>query len=244
MFPLSEEKLSFLEIAKYWSREIRPPASRDELLATLEAAWWRGEVVGKSPRTRLQLLQIMFGLRESQSYQGIVFVTPNDLGRPVGTGLKDDEAKVVDLSPRINVPGETDHWTEDACAAAFSELARAPSVQHFPIASPVLASIELAREEFFTWIERRGFHAPTFWNAANVSEYRTGAPGRPSSSHLVEAELDRRISSGTRSGSAAKEAESLADWLKSTHPKLPPMTKKTILNRFRIKIRGHVNARN
>jgi hypothetical protein len=243
MVPRSEDKLSFLKIAEYWSREIQPPASRDELLASLEAAWWRAELVAKSPRTRLQLLQTMFGSRESQSYGGIVFVTPNDAGRPVITELEDGEVG-VDLSPRINVPSEADDWTEESCATAFLELAQAPSIQHFPIASPVLASIELAREEFFTWIERRGFHAPTFWNAANVSEYRTGAPGRPSSSHLVEAELDRRISSGTRPGSAAKEAESLADWLKNTHPKLPPMTKKTILNRFRIKIRGHVNARN
>jgi hypothetical protein len=246
MFPRSEEKLSFLKIAEYWSREIRPPASRDELLASLEAAWWRGELVGESPRTRLQLLKIMFSSRESPSYQGIVFVAPNDPGRPVIAELEDGEVG-VDVSPRINVPSEADDWTEDTCAAAFSQLAEAPSLQHFPIVSPVLASIELTHEEFFQWIEARGFDAPKFWkrvSAADLSDYRTGAPGRPSSSQLVEAELDRRISEGTRSSSVTEEAKLLADWLKKNYPKLPQMTPKTIPNKFRSKLRDHVNARN
>jgi hypothetical protein len=246
MFPRSEEKLSFLKIAEYWSREIQPPASRDELLTSLEAAWWRGELIGKSPPTRLQLLQIMFGSRESQSYQGIFFVTPNDPGRPVTTELKDGAVE-VDLSPRIIVPYEADDWTEDSCAAAFSRLAEAPSVQHFPIVSHVLASIELSPEEFFRWVEASGFDVPKFWkrdSAGNASEYRTGAPGRPSSSQLVEAELDRRAASGIRSSSATKEAEYLAGWLKITHPLAPQMSAKTILNKLRDKIRVHVNARN
>jgi hypothetical protein len=244
MFPRSEEKLSFLKIAEYWSREI--PASRDDLLASLEAAWWRGELIGKSPKTRLQLLQTMFGSRESQSYRGIVFVTPIDPGRPVTSELKDGEVR-VDPSPRINVPCEADDWTEDSCATAFSELAEVPSIQHFPIVSPLLASIELAHEEFLRWVEARGFDVPRFWkrnSAAHVSDYRTGAPGRPSSSHLVEAELDRRISEGTRSSNATKEAKLLAEWLKNTHPSLPPMTAKTIHNKFRNKLRDHINARN
>jgi hypothetical protein len=154
MFPRSEEKLSFLNIAEYWSREGRPPASRDELLACLEAAWWRGELVGRAPRTRLQLLKMMFGSRESQSYQGIVFVAPNDSGRAAIAELKDGEVK-VDLSPRICVPCEADDWTEDSCAHAFLRLAEAPSLQHFPVVSPVLCSIEVAREEFFQWVEAR-----------------------------------------------------------------------------------------
>jgi hypothetical protein len=245
MFPRSEEKLSFLKIAEYWSREIRPLASRDELLAILEAAWWRGELIGKSPRTRLQLLQIMFGFRESPPYQGIVFVTPNDPGRPAVTELKNGEVG-VDQSPRINVPCEAEDWTEDSCATAFSGLAEASSRKHFPIVSPVLCSIEVAREEFLRWVEARGFDVPRFWkrnSAAHVSDYRTGAPGRPSSSHLVEAELDRRISEGTCSSNATKEAKLLAEWLKNTHPSLPPMTAKTIHNTFRKKLRDHINAR-
>jgi hypothetical protein len=174
MFPRSEEKLSFLKIAEYWSREIRPLASRDELLAILEAAWWRGELIGKSPRTRLQLLQIMFGFRESPPYQGIVFVTPNDPGRPAVTELKNGEVG-VDQSPRINVPCEAEDWTEDSCATAFSGLAEASSRKHFPIVSPVLCSIEVAREDFFQWVEARGFVAPKFWKRIEaVSADRPG----------------------------------------------------------------------
>jgi hypothetical protein len=59
---------------------------------------------------------------------------------------------------------------------------------------------------------------------------------------LVKAELDRRIAEGIRSSNVTKEAELLAEWLKNNHAKLPQMTAKTILNRFRRELRDHVNA--
>ena len=46
MFPIpSRRKLSFIEIAKYWSGEITPSVSPQELRITLSKAWWRGELV-------------------------------------------------------------------------------------------------------------------------------------------------------------------------------------------------------
>ena len=46
MFPIpSGRKLSFVEIAKYWSREISPSASPRELRDAISKAWWRGELV-------------------------------------------------------------------------------------------------------------------------------------------------------------------------------------------------------
>jgi hypothetical protein len=252
MFPLSAERLSFLEIAKYWAREIQPPASQNELLAKLESAWWRGEIVGISPTTRLDCLATMYRMRHQQGLTAVVFVTRNDPARPPVTELEDGSAE-VDLSPRISVPSEIEEWTEDTCAAAFSALAdapfteaEAPSIRYFPIFSPVLSAIELTSEEFFRWVATRHFDVPKFWrrnNAANVSDYRTGAPGRPTSSHLVEAELDRRIATGTVASGILKEARSLVNWLKSTHPFSPPMGEKTIKNQFSQKIRNHINAR-
>jgi hypothetical protein len=60
VFPIAESTLSFGEIADYWSREIRPSASPNELLSTLVSAWWLGELRGDSKHSPLQLLKIMF----------------------------------------------------------------------------------------------------------------------------------------------------------------------------------------
>jgi hypothetical protein len=161
MFPLSADKLSFRGIAEFWSREIQPPASRDELVDEMEAAWWRGELVAASGMTRLQLLRTMFAQRASTSLEGIVFVTTNDPEQHVVTERANGEVW-VDVTPRITVPRETDQWTEESCAGAFEDLAKLPSREHFPGLSVSLHFIELTREEFFRWVKRHG-SVPTFW---------------------------------------------------------------------------------
>lgn len=62
---------------------------------------------------------------------------------------------------------------------------------------------------------------------------RTGAPGRPSSMHLVRQEHARRLQAGKAEASLAAEARYLARWLRDTHPGEPPPTQKTIENRIR-----------
>ncbi len=180
MFPLSAEKLSFLEIAKYWSREIQPSASWDELLASLEKAWWKGEIVGISPTTRLKCLAAVYEKWNRQELADIVFVTPDDPGRPVKTELEDGCVNYDFSQKRISVPTKIEDWTEDSCAAAFSALAeapltesKAPSDRYFPIFSPILSAIELTSEEFFRWVEMHNFDVPKFWrrtSSANVSD--------------------------------------------------------------------------
>lgn len=63
--------------------------------------------------------------------------------------------------------------------------------------------------------------------------YRTGAPGRPSSAHLVKQEFQRRADAGELCDSLTQEAEYLSRWLVATFPNAPPMTQKTISNKFR-----------
>ena len=53
MFPIAKPALSFGEISDYWSREISPPASSNELLNILVSAWWLGELRGGSVNSRL-----------------------------------------------------------------------------------------------------------------------------------------------------------------------------------------------
>jgi hypothetical protein len=63
--------------------------------------------------------------------------------------------------------------------------------------------------------------------------YSTGAPGRPSSKHLVKPELRRRAENGLLLSTLTEEAGHLSRWLEETHPGAPPMTQKTIENSLR-----------
>lgn len=63
--------------------------------------------------------------------------------------------------------------------------------------------------------------------------YRSGAPGKPSSMHLVEAEFAARIERGEVAETLAREAETLAKWREREHPQSPGLTAKTIENRIR-----------
>jgi len=61
----------------------------------------------------------------------------------------------------------------------------------------------------------------------------TGAPGRPSSMHLVEAEYRARWHRGEAEASIGAEAKTLAEWLQNKHPHVPRLRPKSIANRLR-----------
>jgi hypothetical protein len=61
---------------------------------------------------------------------------------------------------------------------------------------------------------------------------KSGAPGRPTSMHIVLLEHGRRVENGTHGGSRTAEAKALEGWLKKIHPDMPPLTYKTILNKL------------
>lgn len=62
---------------------------------------------------------------------------------------------------------------------------------------------------------------------------RTGAPGRPTSTHLVEDEFQKRSKAGSTESSLKKQGDVLAAWLKENYPGLAPMTSGTIQNNIR-----------
>ncbi|UPT96131.1 hypothetical protein J4G48_0045060 [Bradyrhizobium barranii subsp. apii] len=161
MFPLSAEKLPLREIADFWSREIKPRASRDELLARLESAWWRGELRGNSWDSRLQLLKKMFEKREEPELRSVAFVSPSDAGPPTEVPLSDGSIAVVRRI--ISVPNASEDWTEASCSEAFEALASLPSEEYFPLFSYAICFIDLTYEEFFGWVRTRRFDLPTFW---------------------------------------------------------------------------------
>lgn len=80
-----------------------------------------------------------------------------------------------------------------------------------------------------------------------VAASGTGAPGRPSSMHLVLAELQRRIAASEISDGVRAEADVLNTWFKAAHADLQAPTARTIENRIRGEFkqaRGTADARN
>jgi hypothetical protein len=73
---------------------------------------------------------------------------------------------------------------------------------------------------------------PFLIEAQDQPSTKTGAPGRPTPMHLVVAEHLARLKSGKSEMGVVAESERLANWLKKTHPNLPPITSKTIRNKI------------
>jgi len=68
---------------------------------------------------------------------------------------------------------------------------------------------------------------------SGVATYSTGVSGRPSSRHLLEAEMRRRFSERESCGSYGAECQALATWLAAAHPEAAQATPKTIKNSCR-----------
>jgi hypothetical protein len=172
MFPINERKLSIADVANYWSREIHPPASQMELLATMVGAWWGGDLLANLPVSRVVLLKQMFKSMHGRADAGLVFVTPDDPGPPEVTELSDGGAE-VDVRPRIPVPSNNpEDWSEPACGRAFEVLAKISSVEGYGDFVPVLFRIELCHDEFTSWLRRRRYDIPSFWKPQIVASAR------------------------------------------------------------------------
>ena len=65
-----------------------------------------------------------------------------------------------------------------------------------------------------------------------VTPYETGAPGRPTSMHLIRAEFLARDERGESAASITLEADALAKWLEHAHPSAVPVKPKTIRNQL------------
>src|SRR5262245_17109127 len=123
MFPISSDRLSFIEISDFWSRDMGK-AHPHELLTLLEQAWWRGKIRGIAATTRLELLQSMFTSLGERSDLGIVFVREGDEPPPQVTELPDGSAS-VEMRIHIPIPSEdVSSWNERKCNLAFDALVR------------------------------------------------------------------------------------------------------------------------
>jgi hypothetical protein len=104
--------------------------------------------------------------------------------------------------------------------------------------SPTIEQLRFLDEQWTNVCRRRTVLAK---KVDHSGQYRTGAPGKPTSSHLVKAELERRAATGKMSTTLAAEAEQLERWLRSEHPSAPPMAVHSIENSIRSKYRALKN---
>jgi hypothetical protein len=162
MYPIpSERKLSVVEIAKHWSREIKPPAPAQELRDDISKAWWRGELVAPNAPSRLGVLQHYYLM----SAKFIAFAIPNTEEPPQWVAGDDGEIEFV-RPLRVPLPNANpDTWTEANCAPAFEAIAEqwneamiSPSES-----APLFLEIVLTSREFFQWIDAIGYRRPSFW---------------------------------------------------------------------------------
>lgn len=74
---------------------------------------------------------------------------------------------------------------------------------------------------------------------ASAVIYRTGAPGRPTSTDLVIGELHARIADGQLEPTLAKQAQALSAWLAERHPQAAQLKPTSMENAIRNVWRGN-----
>ena len=74
---------------------------------------------------------------------------------------------------------------------------------------------------------------PSHPSPIKLATDHSGAPGRPTSKHLVLAEYLRRAEAGESCSSITEEGKALSAWLSATHSLLTPMMPRTVENTIR-----------
>jgi hypothetical protein len=172
MFPIpSEQPLSFAEVAQYWSREIRPRASFNEVLNELVKAWWRGNLMASGAR-RVDLLRTIY----KSAPHLVAFAFPNSVDPPRRNELLDGSVEVLWLY-RVPLPSaEPESWGDDNCTEAFQAIAAAWDLNRFSLTAPVVSGLEVTQADFSRWVESQGYRPFTFW--AGSKEEEQPSPGK------------------------------------------------------------------
>jgi hypothetical protein len=162
MFPIGKSKLSLREIANYWARDEHQPASQNELLQELEAAWWLGQIRGDT--ARLDFLKRMFKAMHDRDDAGVVFFVKEAGEPPPKMEQLSDGSIQLYYRPSISLPSkDISTWDESNCEDAFQSLAQTSAAESYPEMTYTLYWIELTFEEFTKWLVVRGYPKPKFW---------------------------------------------------------------------------------
>jgi hypothetical protein len=152
VFPVpSNQQLSFLKIADYWSREMKPPANSDELFDLLVKAWWRGELVA-SGAERVDVLK------------AIQKCPPSCIAFESDQGIKELPDGSVEVRWVVPLPETNpDSWKDSDCAKAFQSIAQIWDTFTFELVAPVICGLELTEAEFTRWARSHRYMRGAFW---------------------------------------------------------------------------------
>jgi hypothetical protein len=215
MFPIpSEQMLSFKDIADYWSGEIKPYRSQQQLRDHLSKAWWRGDLAAANGPSRVHLLRGLF----AKCSDDIIFALPG-VPEPPRSKPLEDGGMVVFFHPRVPLPNaQPDTWTDTNCAEAFNAIAEAWDEKLFGHLAFEVPFIVLTVGEFIRWLDKCGSDRPTFWRipfeneSPRQSTNETSSPNRKETNRYL---LPKKASRGRESAYA---------WyvLRSLWPEGPP----------------------
>jgi hypothetical protein len=198
VFPIpSNQRLPFLKIADYWSREMKPSANSDELFDLLVKAWWRGELVA-SGAERVNVLKAI------QKYPPSRIVFESDQGIKE---LPDDgsvEVRCVVPLPRSN----PDSWKDSDCAEAFQSIAQIWDTCTFELVTPVICRLELTEAEFTRWVRSYRYMRGAFWASGR------GDDGPPADK-VSRSKLAQLAQEYYESAAEGRSQSGFEDWLET-----------------------------
>jgi hypothetical protein len=114
----------------------------------------------------------------------------------------------------------------------FADLAKLP-ISDYPLqGQAILEAVQLPRDMIEAWCLAKGIPKPVFWFRGDKK--RRGLPGRPSSMHLIENQMELRAKHGRLASTLGQESHELADWAERNLPPQEPRPQpRTIGNRLR-----------
>jgi hypothetical protein len=118
----------------------------------------------------------------------------------------------------------------------FVDLARRAISDYPPQGRAILEAVQLPRDMIEAWCLAKGFPKPVFWSGKDEKSEKL--PGRPSSMHLIENQMELRAKGGRLASTLGQESQELADWAKNNLPPQEPRPHpRTIANRLRSRYR-------
>jgi hypothetical protein len=114
----------------------------------------------------------------------------------------------------------------------FADLASFPISDYPPQGQAILEAVQLPRDMIAAWCLAKAIPKPVFWFGGRKK--RRELPGRPSSMHLIENQMELRAKQGRLASTLGQETHELADWAeKHLPPQEPRPQPRTIGNRLR-----------
>jgi hypothetical protein len=201
-----------------WHLEGRRPASMRDLNAYRENA---GEAWVAQPSPTMQIAKSESALLAALA-----------IGEVAASGISPES------SLRRPIPAiewlELERWVQNGVDfyGVRSAATRLDTADDFPKGRFLLSMVSPIVKYLDVRVDSAGI--TDLWPGAMLKAApRTGAPGRPSSMHLIVLEFDRRIAAHQIEPSLKEQAAVLCDWLAANHPESPPAGPKTIENKIR-----------